>query len=135
MLSVHNVWKLSWNYFKLFNYSSKKYLNFLPYVAWQANGFDGTLILLVWTLFLLHMWSQWPATGRNISWFMALSIRVIRDCGRWWSNLLPQDYEHDVDNTSRISVYLCNNSTNIFGGDKGCILVYFNCVSFKKVKY
>ena len=80
----------------------------------DARGVDGALTLKVGTLFLLHPWSQLPATGSNISWFKALSIRVIRDCGRWRANLSPQDYEHDVDNTSRISVYLCNNSTNIF---------------------
>ena len=49
----------------------------------DARGFDGALTLKVGTLFLLHPWSQSPATGSNISWFKALSIRVIRDFGRW----------------------------------------------------
>ena len=72
--------------------------NFLEYcticrmLQGQARGFAGTLSVKGRTLLLLHPCSQWLATVRNISWFMALSINFIRDCGHQGSNLPPQDY-------------------------------------------
>ena len=69
----------------------------------RKGGFDGTLTLKVWTLFLLHH-------GRNDRQLVGISpgfwpwvLEFIRDCGHRGSNLPPQDYEHDVESTR-----LCN---------------------------